>query len=207
MMIITGAAFAYPDRPMRLIVGFPAGGDTDVLARIMADAMAPILGHPIIVDNKPGADAQIAVSNLKNSPADGYSMMMVSVNFAAGNKKVYPELPYDQLNDFVPVVQIAETPTLLFASKTLGVDTFGQFVELAKNQPRKLNSGYTSATVNLTKQSAFESLMGISATPISYKGTPDLILALIRGDIAYALTSPIPFVSIVAERKSLRLPP
>ncbi|MBK9607838.1 MAG: hypothetical protein IPO58_15910 [Betaproteobacteria bacterium] len=91
MMIITGAAFAYPDRPMRLIVGFPAGGDTDVLARIMADAMAPILGHPIIVDNKPGADAQIAVSNLKNSPADGYSMMMVSVT-SRRKQKVYPEL-------------------------------------------------------------------------------------------------------------------
>ncbi|MES2185098.1 MAG: tripartite tricarboxylate transporter substrate-binding protein [Pseudomonadota bacterium] len=206
LLSLAGAAAhaAYPDRPIRLMVPFAAAGESDSMARIIAEKISIRLGQPILIENKPGGDTRIATEMVAKSAPDGYTMLMVSVNFAAVNKALYPNLPYNQKTDFTPVVQLASAPSMFVVSTTLGVHSFKEFIDKARRNPGKLNYGTSSSTV-LVYDKEFQSLMGFSGTQIPFKGMAPALQSLAAGDIQYTWGPPASIAPILATGRIMAL--
>src|SRR5688572_6935221 len=142
LSIIAAAAHAFPERPIRVIVGVPAGGTPDVMARMVSTGMSKILGQPLVMDNRGGAGGLIAAEIAAKSPPDGYTLYVTS----AGPLTILPhmqKIAYDPIVDFAPIGLIASNPFLLIAHPSLPAKTVKDLVALAKAQPGKLN--YASA--------------------------------------------------------------
>jgi tripartite-type tricarboxylate transporter receptor subunit TctC len=195
---------AYPDRPIKLVVPFAAGGDSDSIARIFAERMAVKLGQSIIIENRTGGDTRIATEFVARAPADGYTMMMTSLNFAAVNKALYPSLPYDQKVDFAPVVQLASSPAVFVVSTKLGVGSLKEFLELARRQPGKLNYG-TSSSTGLIFDKDFQAIGGFHSVQVPYRGLASAMQALVAGDIDYVWAPPATVLPLLATNRILPL--
>src|ERR1700754_3087710 len=149
---LAGAAFAalapphaasaldYPARPVRLVVGFPAGGSADIVARIVAQALAERMGQSFVIDNKPGAGSNIGTDLVARAEPDGYTLMADSVSNAI-NPTLYKKLTYDQLKDFVPVASIDVVPNVMDINIDLPVKTVPEFIAYAKQNPDKISMG------------------------------------------------------------------
>jgi tripartite-type tricarboxylate transporter receptor subunit TctC len=172
----------YPNKPIRLLVPFSAGGGTDVMARLLGQKLGASLGQAVVIDNKPGADTIIAADILAKSPPDGYTLgIMISEAFSV-NPFTHSNLPYDPVKDFAPVSLIGSTAMLLLAKAALPVNTPGELVAYAKANPGKLSygSGVSSA------QFAVEQLRqttGVSMLYVPYRGAAPAVQALMAGDI------------------------
>src|SRR5262245_61100908 len=122
LAVCTGAhAQAYPNRPVRMVVGFPPGGGTDVVARIIAPGLGENLGQPVVIENRPGATGTVAAAMVAKSPADGYTIMMGHVSVNAIAPSLFPDLQYDVLKDFAPVTLAASVPDLVVVHPSLQV--------------------------------------------------------------------------------------
>src|SRR5688500_1033611 len=133
------AAQSYPAKPVRLIVGFAAGGGTDLLARVVSKKLGDSWPHALVVENRPGADGSIATEVVANSPPDGYTLVMVSN--AHTITPFQRKLAYDPVKDFAPVTLVASTPNLLLVHPTLPVKNVKELVALAKSRPGQLSFG------------------------------------------------------------------
>ena len=135
------APAGYPSRPIRLIVPFPPGGSTDILARALGDKLAQGLGQPIVIDNRPGAGGSIGAEAVARAAPDGYTLMMGHLGTLAVNPAIYKNLPYDPLKSFAPVSLMAIVPSVLVVNPSLPVKSAAELIAYAKAHPGKLAYG------------------------------------------------------------------
>lgn len=167
----TSSGFAeYPERPIRLLLPFPAGGAVDIVARVMAAQMADDLGKPIVIENKSGAGGIVATDAVAKSAPDGYTILLTTPNHTI-NAALQPKLPYDTEKDLVPISVIATVPEVLVSNPKAPFKTFQEFVAYAKQNPGKLN--YASAGVGTLPHLTMELLLqrvGVKVTHVPYRG-------------------------------------
>lgn len=183
----TAATAPYPERPIRIVVPYPPGGATDVVARLVAEKMSGELGQQIFVDNRPGAGTMIGATAVARSAADGYTLLVGDTGTYALNPTLYDnQLTYDPAKDFAPVCRTGRVPLILVANpKAIAARTVADLVKLAKADPGKIDYGAPGpgAPLHLAME-LFRQRVGIKATPIPYKGGADALADLLGGRIA-----------------------
>jgi tripartite-type tricarboxylate transporter receptor subunit TctC len=184
------AAQSFPNKPIRILVPFAAGGAVDLLARLTAAKMSESLGQPVIIENRPGAAGNIAADAVAKSPPDGYTILQ-NTNGQAISPALYRSLPFDAVKDFIPVTQLVASQLLLVASPTLAVTNTRELIALAKSKPGSLNYGMTGIgnPLHLTME-MFMNAAGITLQAIPYRGDAPLNTALIAGEVHLAV---VPF--------------
>jgi len=184
-LVAAPAAWAqgYPTKPIRVIVGYTAGGAVDVVARAVAQQMQASLGQPIIIENKPGAGTNIALRALIDSPADGYTLMLTA-NAIAANMTLYQPPPYDLARDVTPVARVGRVPVVLAVNAQSEYATLGALVAAAKAKPGAVNYGSpgNGSTPHLAVE-LFERAAGISLTHVPYKGGSQAITDVMGGHV------------------------
>ncbi|HEY6863110.1 MAG TPA: tripartite tricarboxylate transporter substrate binding protein [Burkholderiales bacterium] len=183
------AAQAWPSRPMRIIVPLPPGGSPDYMARLLSEKLQPVLGQPLVVENKPGASGHIARDFVAKAPADGYTLLMTEASHVI-SAAVGAKLPYDPINDFQPIALIATIPFGLTVNSKTPVHTLREFIDYAKASPRPLT--YGTAGVGAPHHFAVELLRaetGIKVTHVPYKGSAGIIPALLSGEIDFTIAA------------------
>jgi tripartite-type tricarboxylate transporter receptor subunit TctC len=162
----------YPSKPITIVVGFTAGGTTDIIARLIGERLNKAWGQPIVIDNKPGAGGNIGADFVAKARPDGYTLLMSSGGPLAVNATLYKNLPFDNLKDFTPISLVADVPNMLVVNpKTLAVKTFEEFIALVKASPGKFfiastgNGTSPHLTAEVLKQRA-----GIDLTHVPYRG-------------------------------------
>jgi tripartite-type tricarboxylate transporter receptor subunit TctC len=177
---------AYPDRVVRIIVPYNAGGGTDTLARLLAGKLEQIWHKPVIVENKGGGNTILATEYVAKLDADGYNILLVTTIFSI-NPTLVEKLPYDTFADFTPVVLAGVAPCVLVARPALPVNSVGQLIDYAHAHPGKLTYGTPEiGTAPWLAAELLRSKAKIDAVKISYRGTQQQLLALLSGDIDYA---------------------
>ncbi|GHC70353.1 MFS transporter [Pseudorhodoferax aquiterrae] len=178
------ALAAYPDKPIRLVVGFPPGQATDLIARTAARKLQDTLGQPVIVDNKPGAAGIIGSETVAKAAPDGYTLVVGSSGTMAINPSLYARLPYHPLKDFEPISLLSVVPLFLAVNPNFPAKTAAEFVQQAKAAPGKINfgSGGSGVTSHLTMELLKHSL-GIDLVHVPYKGSPAAVTDLVGGQI------------------------
>lgn len=197
------SAADYPVKPIRMVVGFGAGGISDRLARAIGSQLTAGLRQQVIVDNRPGAGTTIASAFVARSAPDGYTLFMQDITTHAINASLHRKLPYDSIRDFTPVSLVAATPLFLLVHPSLPVRNVKELIALAKLKPGQIN--YASAGNGTILQLAAEMLKSIARIDmvhIAYKGGGEIIQALMSGEAAVAF-SPIP--TALAQVKAGRL--
>ena len=165
----------YPDKPVRVIVAFTAGGTTDILARAVTNHLSTLLKQPFVIDNKPGAGGNIGTEHVVRAAPDGYTLIVNSVGPIAVNPTLYKSLPYDPLVDLVPIVQLADVPNVLVVHPSVPAQTFEEFIAYAKVNPGKLNYGSTGIGTSAHLSSYMLSQrIGADAVHVPYKGAAAL---------------------------------
>jgi tripartite-type tricarboxylate transporter receptor subunit TctC len=183
--VISRGAFAqaWPTKPVRIIVPFPAGQATDILARVMAEQLTKSLGQQVIAENRPGAAGQIGADVAAKAPPDGYTLLMVTISTHGISPALYPKLPYDPQKDFAPIANIGLTPQVLMASPQSGINSVADLIAKAKagadlNYGSSGNGSASHLAVEMLKSAA-----GIKLTHVPFKGNAEAQLALQSGDI------------------------
>jgi len=178
----------YPDRPVRLIVPFAAGGPTDVLVRLISPTLNEELGQPVVIENKAGAGSVIGIAEAARAQADGYTYVVGGSAYAI-NASFMPKLPYDTLGDLKAVAPLAVTPFFLVVRSSLGVDSVAQLIDLAKKSPGKLTYA-SSGTGNSPHLAAaqFAQQAGLDLLHVPYKGTAPAINDLLAGTVDMVFT-------------------
>jgi len=183
------AQAAYPTKPIRMLVGFPAGGGADVVARILGPRMSESLGQQIIVDNRPGAGSAIASELAAKAPPDGYTLVSIGSSHAV-NAAFYPRLPYRPAADFSAIVLVATAPVTITANPGVPAKTLKDLIALARARPDQLN--YGSAGVNGINHLAAELLKrtaGFDITLVPYKGVAQALPAVMAGEVQLMFAS------------------
>lgn len=197
-------AQAYPNRTIRMIVGFTPGGGTDIMARLIASKLPEVLGQPVVVENRPGAATNIANEMVARSAPDGYTLL-VGTSVVAINMALYKKLPYDTVRDFAPVSLFAEAPNVVVVSNKLAARTLQELVGLARAKPGVLN--YSSAGSGTSQHMSGELLKlrtGTDIVHVPFKGTAPSLTAVMGGDVDISFAN-IP--AIIQHVKAGRLRP
>jgi tripartite-type tricarboxylate transporter receptor subunit TctC len=178
------AAQAYPSKPVRLVVPFPAGGATDVLARAISLYAADKLGQPIVIDNKPGAGGAIGSDMVAKADPDGYTLLIATGSTHSIGPVINPRLPYNVERDFAPVIDIAKTTAVMVVPASLPVKNLADFIALAKASPGKLNFGSSgNGTVSHLSGELFKAQAGVYLTHIPYRGTGLVFNDMVSGQV------------------------
>jgi tripartite-type tricarboxylate transporter receptor subunit TctC len=192
------ARAAYPDKPIRLIVPFPPGGPSDVLARVIGQKLNAALSQPVLVENKPGAGTNLAAEFVAQSAADGYTLFLMMVGTQAINEAMYPKLAYSTVRDFVPVTLVAASSLALVAHPSVPVRNFRDLVALAKANPGKLNFGSSGSGTPLhLGGELLNSRAGIKLMHVPYKGAAPALNDVLGGQIELAMVgtpSALPYI-------------
>jgi tripartite-type tricarboxylate transporter receptor subunit TctC len=181
------AADPYPDRPIRLIVPFPAGGGTDIVARVLGQKLHESLGQPVIIDNRGGAGGTIGTAQAAKAAPDGYTLVLVPTSHVI-NPSIYAKLAYDTEKDFAPITMVASASILMAVNPRVPADTIAGFVAAAKAQPQAF-ADYGSAgagTVFHLTGELFKQLTGLPLQHVPYRGGGPTVTALIAGEIPLA---------------------
>jgi tripartite-type tricarboxylate transporter receptor subunit TctC len=187
LLLSAGAHADYPDKPIRLVIPFPAGGTVDVVGRLIANKAAEALKTTIVIDNRPGAGGSIAEDNVAKSPPDGYTMLYTSPGHTI-NPAIYKKLPFDTEKDLIPVALVATAPEVLIANPAAPFNTFKEFVAYARANPNKLN--YSHAGNGTLPHVTMELLLrraGIQVVPVAYKGAAPAMNDLLAGVVQLKL--------------------
>ncbi len=185
----------YPNKPIKFIVPYSAGGLPDTVARVIAQKLGDRLGQAVIVDNRPGANGVVAAVALTSAPADGYTFLVTDGSMFSINPRIYKNLSYDYKRDFMPVSLAARAPLFLAVNANVPVNTLQEFIDLAKAKPGMLNYGSSGigSTHHLTME-AMKAALGINVQHIPFKGTGQSVPALIGGQVE-SLFSAMPSLS------------
>ena len=177
-------AQAYPNHPIKLVVPFPAGGTTDILARAAAQKLTESLGQAVVVDNRPGAAGNIGADLVAKSTPDGYTLLMGTVGTHAINPSLYSKMPYDHIKDFVPVVLVAGVPNVLVVNPALPVNSVADLIKLAKEKPGTINfaSSGSGTSIHLSGE-LFKTMAGVDMTHVPYKGSAPALTDLMGGQV------------------------
>ncbi|MES2187285.1 MAG: tripartite tricarboxylate transporter substrate binding protein [Pseudomonadota bacterium] len=191
------SAGTFPSGPVTMVVGWPPGGPSDNVARLIAASMGHALGQPIIIDNRAGAGGNIGSAAAARAKPDGYTIMLATVSSHGLNSALYPKLPYDPIKDFAPVGLITHSPSVLLVPADSPFKTVGELLAAARANPGKLNygSGGVGSSQHLVGAS-FKQVAGVDITHIPYKGTAPAMTDLMAGRVDLVITTgAVPFVS------------
>jgi|KBSSwiStaDraftv2_1062776.scaffolds.fasta_scaffold01054_23 tripartite-type tricarboxylate transporter receptor subunit TctC len=174
----------YPDHPIKMVVAYPAGGATDVMARAIAQRLGDRLKQPVVIDNRPGASGQIGTDVVAKSAPDGYTLIFTAADTHSINPHVYPKIAYDARRDFTPVAQVGYLPLALIVNPSVKATNVKEFIALAKAQPGKLT--YASFGVGSSSQVAMEMLKAetkIDLLHVPFQGAAPAVTAIIGGQV------------------------
>jgi tripartite-type tricarboxylate transporter receptor subunit TctC len=177
---------AYPSRPIRMIIPFPPGGPTDVMGRLISQALSDQLGQQVYVDNRPGAGSTLAGKIAVNAEPDGYTLLLGSAATLAIGPTLYPDAEYDPKR-FVPVAMVAEVPYVMVASPKAPVGSVGELIAYAKAHPGKLNFGVPNGAPPHMLAAWFKNLTGINVVLVTYRGGANVLTDLLGGQIDLAV--------------------
>lgn len=199
-LITPGAAVAqdgYPNKPIRMVLPFPPGGVTDLLARALAEKLSPRLGQPVIVDNKAGAGTVLASELVARAPADGYTFLLAASSLGTA-PLIYDKVGYDAIKSFTPVTQVASVVHVMVVNPSLPVKSMKELTAYAKANPGKLNYGSTgTGTSTHLEGELYKSMAGIYMVHIPYRGSGPALTDLVGGQLNVmfdALGSSAPFI-------------
>ena len=195
------AAPAYPDRPIRLVVGFPPGGAADILGRLAAQRLTGALGQQVVVDNRGGAGALIATEIAARASPDGYTLLFTSIPHVI-NPHLYSKVAYDPVKDFAPVVQFVAVPLMLASHPASPARSVKELVAHAKAAPGQINygSGGSGSSGHLAME-LFKSMAGVRFVHIPYKGVGPMMTDLLAGQVTLTISSAVPLTPQVKSGK------
>jgi tripartite-type tricarboxylate transporter receptor subunit TctC len=175
---------AYPTKPVRLVVPFPPGGATDLIARDVAQKLSEVWGQSVVVDNRPGAGGNIGTELVAHAAPDGYTLEMGTVGTHAINASLYAKIPFDHVKDFAPVVLVAGVPNVLEVNPSLPINSVQELIAYAKANPGKLNfaSSGSGTSIHLSGE-LFKVMAGVEMTHVPYKGSSPALQDLIGGRV------------------------
>ncbi len=201
----TTVAQTYPNKPIRLVVPAGAGGITDLLARIVAQKLGENVGQQVLVDNRTGASGIVGSEIVAKSAPDGYMLLMVYPSHPA-NPSLFAKMPYDTVNDFSPITMVSGVRLVLTVTHALPAKSVKELIALAKSQPGTLNYGSTGkGSLGHLAAELFRSMSGAQITHVPYKGAPQVITALISGEVGMFFDPPITAVPQVKAGKTRAL--
>ncbi len=184
------ARAAYPDKPIKLIIGFPAGGPLDQHARLLTDKLQGILGQPLIVDYKPGAGGSVAAESVAKGPADGYTIFLANTGVMVINGALYSKLPYNTLKDFTPLARTAMQPLALLVNNDVPAKTLSEFVNYTRQNPGKVNYGSAgNGGISHLVPEMFKSATGLFMVHIPYRGSAPAFTDLMGGQVQFMAES------------------
>ncbi len=207
----------YPARPVQLIVAFPPGGSVDVVARLVAPRLSESLGQPVIIDNRSGASGNIGTEFAARARPDGYTLLIHTIPFVA-NVHLYSPLPYDALNDFVPIALLSSSPSVLVVHPSVPARSVGELLQLAKSKPGALNYSAAGAGTNPHIAGELFNMLGnVDIVAIQYKGGGPALVAALGGEIGITfpnISEAVPHVNagrlralgVTGARRSAALP-
>lgn len=187
-----GAASAatFPTKPIRIVVGFPAGGPLDLHARLLADKLQSVLGQPVLIDYKSGAGGTVGAQEVMKSPPDGHTLMLANTGVMVINPALYTKLPYGTLRDFVPVARTAMQPLALLVNPKLPVNTLPQFIAYAKARPGQINYGSAgNGGISHLVPEMFKNATGLFMVHIPYRGSAPAFTDLMAGQVQFMAES------------------
>lgn len=202
LIVFTQLSFAaYPDRPVRIILPYAAGGGADVLTRVLAESLSKIWKQSVVVDNRPGAGATIGTDMVAKATPDGYTLLMTA-NTMAVSPAAYPKLPYDVIRDFAPITMVAQSPYMLAINSNLPIQNASDFFKLAKSQPGKLNYGSPgNGTLSHLTFELMSARSGIRSATVPYKGSNPALMAVLSGEIDFVLDTPAAVMQHVSTQR------
>ena len=179
----SAALAAYPDRPVKVIVPFPAGSATDLVARVLSLELQEDLKQPFVIENKPGAQGSIATDMVAKSAPDGYTLLLPA-NTHAANPSLYKKLPYEVTKDFVPIARLATTSLVLMVKSDFPAKTLPEFMEHIKKNSGKLSAGYGSSSSQVSV-SQLKKRSKVDVTEVPYKGIPLAVNDVLSGTLDF----------------------
>jgi tripartite-type tricarboxylate transporter receptor subunit TctC len=186
----------YPNRPIRIVVGFTPGGGNDIIARVFGQKLSESLGQPVIIENKPGAGAILATEYVARSAPDGYTLLVGASGAMVINPAVYEKLNYDTMRDFKPVSALGSFPLILIVNAKSPFKSLADLVAYAKANPDKANYSSSSAAFQLATE-LFKQKTGVPMQMIPYKGANDSVTAVISGEVTATIADAGPVTSQV----------
>lgn len=201
VLALAQASPDYPSKPVKILVGYQAGGPTDMTARLLAAKLQTELGQAFIVDNKPGAGSNIASEQLASSPADGYTLM-VAASQMTWNPAIYPNVKYDPIKSFVPISKVMSSPAVLVVHPKLPVKSVAELIALAKKEPGKLSFASSgNGTVPHLSGELFKASTGIKISHIPYRGAGPALNDVLGGQVDIFFLTALSAVKLVKDGK------
>jgi tripartite-type tricarboxylate transporter receptor subunit TctC len=196
------AQTGYPEQSIRILVGFPAGTAPDVVARVMADKMAPSLGKPVVIENVSGAGGNIACDKAAKSAPDGYTLVMCGNGSLISAPALFDKIPYDPVKDFAPISQIFVSNNILVVHPDVPAKSLAELVALAKAKPGELTYGHTGpGTSQHLAGELFKSMAKVDIRAIAYRGSTAILPDLLAGRISIGFTNVVNVAPLVKEGK------
>ncbi len=195
----------FPNKPVRIVVGFSAGSATDITARMIAPRLSEMWGQPVVIENRPGAGSTLASAAVARATPDGHTLALISAAFAIG-AVLHKDLPYDPLKDFVGVTQIGASTGFLAVAPSLGVKSVKELIALAKERPGKIFYGSAGAGsgIHMTAE-RFKMVAGINTVHVGFKGQPEMLIEIMAGRIHYGFPGLGPAMGMIKEGRLVPL--
>ena len=198
LVLASASAGAFPDKPVRFVIGFTPGGPSDILARAVGQKLAERWGQQVVIENRPGAGGNLAAEAVAKSAPDGYTWLLGNNSILATNHALYRKLPYDPVKDFAPVALVAMQPNILVVHPDVKANSVMELVSLAKQNPGKMNyaSSGAGAAAHLAGE-LFKTMAGVDIVHVPYKGAQPALTDLIAGQVQLMFAtsaSVIPYV-------------
>ena len=179
------SAQSYPQKPVRIVVGVPAGGTTDVVARLLGHKLGELLGQQVVIENRGGAGGNIGAELVAKAPPDGYTLFLATIGTMAINPSLYSKMPFDTLRDFAAISQLTSMPQLLVVHPSVPVKTVKELIAYAKSRPGQLTfaSGGGGTAIHLAGE-LFKTMAGVEMVHVAYKGGGPAMTELIGGQVS-----------------------
>ncbi|MDO8285608.1 MAG: tripartite tricarboxylate transporter substrate binding protein [Rhodoferax sp.] len=190
LAVSSTASAAFPDKPIKLIIGFPAGGPLDQHARLLSDKLQAVLGQPVMIDYKSGAGGTVGAQEVMKAPADGYTLMLANTGVMVINPAIYSKLPYATLRDFTPIARTAMQPLALLVNPKLPVSTLKEFIDYARARPGQVNYGSAgNGGISHLAPEMFKTATGLFMVHIPYRGSAPAFTDLMGGQVQFMAES------------------
>ena len=190
MLCVAPLVHAFPTKPVRIVIGFPAGGPLDLHARLLAERLQSVLGQPVLIDYKSGAGGTVGAQEVMKAPPDGHTLMLANTGVMVINPALYSRLPYATLRDFVPVARTAMQPLALLVNPSLPVRDLSEFVAYARSRPGQINYGSAgNGGISHLVPEMFKSATGLFMVHIPYRGSAPAFTDLMANQVQFMAES------------------
>ena len=184
------ASAAFPDKPVKIVIGFPAGGPLDLHARLLSEKLQGVLGQPVLIDYKSGAGGTVGAQEVMKAPADGYTIMLANTGVMVINPALYSKLPYGTLRDFVPLARTAMQPLALLVNPKVPAKTLPEFISYVRSRPGQINYGSAgNGGISHLAPEMFKTATGLFMVHIPYRGSAPAFTDLMGGQVEFMAES------------------